>query len=197
MKTCKACAGPSLSDPSGARTVTLEEASNPSNPRVFLDIEIGGSAAGRVEFELFSNIVPWTAENFRALTTGERGQSGYGTRLHYKGIKFHRIIGGFMGQGGDIGGAESIYGGTFNDEWGNGVIKHTGPMLLSMANSGKNSNSAQFVITFARLPHLDRKHVVFGRVTKGEDVVRKMEAAGTPGGTPSQTVIISNSGELK
>lgn len=182
--------------------VSLEEASNPSNPRVYFDIEIGGTAAGRIEFELFSTVTPKTAENFRALATGEKGTGAAGKPLHFKGSKFHRVIPGFMCQGGDITkgngmGGESIYGSTFADEFDNGVVKHTQPRLLSMANRGKNTNGSQFFITTAKTPWLDNKHVVFGRVISGENVVDMMEKVGSGGGTPSKEVRIVDSGELK
>lgn len=182
--------------------VTLEEASDAGNPRVFFDMEIGGSPAGRIEFELFSKVTPKTSESFRALATGEKGNGKSGKPLHYKGSKFHRIITSFMCQGGDIThgngqGGESIYGSTFADEWEHGTIKHTVPGLLSMANRGKNTNGSQFFITTAVTSWLDGKHVVFGRVVKGMDVVRKMEAVGSSRGTPSKEVKIADSGELK
>jgi len=182
--------------------VTLKEASSPSNPRVWFDIEIGSEAAGRVEFELFSSVTPKTAENFRALSTGETGNGKSGKPLWFKSSAFHRIIPGFMCQGGDITrgngmGGESIYGSTFEDEWEKGVIKHTEPGLLSMANRGKNTQSSQFFITTQATSWLDNKHVVFGRVVGGMDVVRKMEAQGSGGGSPAKAVRIADSGELK
>merc|ERR1712060_613806 len=120
--------------------VTLEDASDPANPHVFLELQIGDEAAGRIEVELFAKICPKTAENFRCLCTGEKGDGASGKPLHFKGSKFHRIIPGFMCQGGDFTlgdgrGGESIYGNKFNDEWDNGYIKHSKPMLLSMANA--------------------------------------------------------------
>jgi len=183
-------------------TVTLAEASDAANPRVFFDVEIGGTAAGRIEFELFSKVTPKTAENFRSLVTGEKGVGAAGKPMHYKGSKFHRIIPGFMIQGGDITkgngmGGESIYGSTFADEFEQGIVKHTEPYLLSMANRGRNTNGSQFFITVAATSHLDGKHVVFGRVVKGQDVVQMMEKAGSRGGSPSQEVRIADSGELK
>jgi len=182
-------------------TVTLADASVASNPRVFFDIEIGGTAAGRIEFELFSTVTPKTAENFRSLATGEKGTGKSGKPLHFKGSKFHRIIPGFMCQGGDITrgngqGGESIYGNTFADEFEHGVIKHTEGMLLSMANRGKNTNGSQFFITTAATAWLDGKHVVFGRLIKGEEVVKEMEKAGNSRGTPSKEVNIADSGQL-
>eukprot|EP00930_Biecheleria_cincta_P047656 TRINITY_DN33080_c0_g1_i1.p1 TRINITY_DN33080_c0_g1~~TRINITY_DN33080_c0_g1_i1.p1 ORF type:complete len:371 (-),score=58.60 TRINITY_DN33080_c0_g1_i1:38-1150(-) len=181
--------------------MSIAEASDVANPRVFFDIEIGGEAAGRVEFELFSKVVPRTAENFRALATGEKGVGKAGKPLHFKGSKLHRIIPGFMCQGGDITrgngmGGESIYGSTFEDEFEHGMVKHTEPGLLSMANRGKNTNGSQFFITVAKTSHLDGKHVVFGRVVSGMDVVKRIESVGSGGGTPSKQVIITDSGQL-
>merc|ERR1712083_160017 len=124
------------------------------------------------------------SENFRALATGEKGiSSSSGKRLHYKGTRFHRIIPGFMCQGGDLTtgdgmGGESIYGAPFRDEWEHGVIHHTQPGLLSMANRGRDTNGSQFFITVAETPWLDGKHVVFGRVVKGLEVLKAMEALG-------------------
>ena len=170
------------------------------NPRVFFDIHIGGKAAGRVVFELFADTVPKTAENFRALCTGEKGQGASGKALHYKGSRFHRIIPQFMCQGGDFTrgngtGGESIYGSKFQDE--NFQHKHTTPGLLSMANAGPNTNGSQFFITTVETAWLDGKHVVFGKVVEGMDVVRKMEAVGSRAGATSQDVEIADCGEVK
>lgn len=181
--------------------MTLQEASHPSNPRVFFDVEIGGKAAGRVEFELFAKVAPRTAENFRSLATGERGVGKSGKKMHFKGSRFHRIIPGFMCQGGDFTkgdgrGGESIYGSTFADEWEHGVVHHTEPGLLSMANRGRHTNGSQFFITTGAAAWLDGKHVVFGRVVQGMDVLRAMEAVGARSGTPSEEVVIVDSGEL-
>ncbi|ORX86876.1 peptidyl-prolyl cis-trans isomerase E [Anaeromyces robustus] len=163
-----------------------------TNPRVYLDITIGGVAAGRIVIELRADIVPKTAENFRALCTHEKG---FGFR---KSI-FHRIIPQFMCQGGDFTrengtGGKSIYGSKFEDE--NFILKHTGPGILSMANSGPNTNGSQFFITTEKTSWLDGKHVVFGHVISGLDVVRKMEKVGTASGKPSRKVKISDCGEL-
>src|SRR5262245_12309778 len=171
-----------------------------ANPRVFFDITIGGKPAGRITFELFADSVPKTAENFRALCTGEKGKGQQGKPLHYKGSKFHRIIQQFMCQGGDFTrgngtGGESIYGAKFADE--NFTHKHTAPGLLSMANAGPGTNGSQFFITTVSTPHLDGKHVVFGKVVEGIKVVSAMEAAGSRSGTPSQDVVIADCGEVK
>lgn len=168
--------------------------------RVFFDIEIDGVYEGRIVFGLFGKTVPKTAENFRALCTGENGVGRSGKPLHYKGSIFHRIIPNFMIQGGDFTnfngtGGESIYGNKFNDE--NFVIKHSEPGLLSMANAGPNTNGSQFFITTVVTSWLDGRHTVFGKVLDGMDLVKKIERVGSQSGTPSKRVSIKDSGELK
>ncbi|KAK1442099.1 cyclophilin-like domain containing protein [Babesia gibsoni] len=168
-----------------------------ARPKVFFDIAIGGAPAGRVEFTLFDDVVPKTAENFRSLCVGDKTVQG--VNCHFKNSIFHRIIPQFMCQGGDITnhngtGGMSIYGRRFNDEAF--TVKHTKPGLLSMANSGPNSNGSQFFITTVPCPWLDGKHVVFGEVTGGMDVVKKMEGCGTGSGRTVKEVKIVDCGAL-
>ncbi|CAH9111637.1 unnamed protein product [Cuscuta epithymum] len=170
------------------------------NPLVYFEVSFDGAPSQRIVMELFSDIVPRTAENFRALCTGEKGVGvSTGKPLHYKGCIFHRIIKGFMAQGGDFSkgngtGGESIYGGKFADE--NFKLDHSEAGLLSMANSGPNTNGSQFFILFKRQPHLDGKHVVFGKVVKGMDILRKMEQVGASDGKSSALVKIIDCGEV-
>lgn len=167
--------------------------------KVFFDVSIDGDMVGRIVMGLYGNQVPKTVENFRALCTGEKGEGKAKKPLHYKGCKFHRVIPAFMCQGGDMTngdgtGGESIYGEKFEDE--DFKIKHTKEGLLSMANAGKDTNNSQFFITTKATPHLDGKHVVFGEVLEGYDVVKKMEAVGDASGTPEKPITITDSGVL-
>jgi len=169
--------------------------------RCFFDVTIGGQEAGRIVFRLFTGDVPKTCENFRALCTGEKGiGSTTGKPLHFKGCPFHRVIKHFMIQGGDFSaqngtGGQSIYGAKFEDE--SFLHKHDRPGLLSMANAGPGTNGSQFFITTVPTPHLDGKHVVFGEVIKGMNVVRTIESTATNSDNrPLEECVISNCGVL-
>lgn len=170
-----------------------------ANPKVFFDMTIGGQPCGRIVMELFNDVVPKTADNFRALCTGEKGIGKSGKPLHYKGSAFHRVIPGFMCQGGDFTagngtGGESIYGAKFADE--NFAKKHTGPGILSMANAGPGTNGSQFFICTAKTEWLDGKHVVFGQVVEGLDVVKAIEKVGSGSGKTSKPVVVADCGQL-
>ncbi|KAK9832082.1 hypothetical protein WJX81_005152 [Elliptochloris bilobata] len=170
-----------------------------SNPVVFFDVKAGNKDLGRIEMTLRKDVVPRSAENFRALCTGEKGVGRMGKPLHFKGSTFHRVIPDFMCQGGDFTagngtGGESIYGAKFADE--NFQLKHTGPGILSMANAGPNTNGSQFFLCTAKTAWLDGKHVVFGSVTKGMDVVKTVESYGSQSGKTKEVITIADCGQL-
>ncbi|KAF8647965.1 hypothetical protein AX16_006427 [Volvariella volvacea WC 439] len=174
------------------RRFTTAASAGKSFANVFFDIAIDSKPAGRITFKLYDDIVPKTAQNFRELATG---QHGFG----YAGSSFHRIIPGFMLQGGDFTrhngtGGKSIYGERFADE--NFKLRHNKPGLLSMANAGPNTNGSQFFITTVVTEWLDGRHVVFGEVVDGMDVVKQIEATGTESGAPRKKVQISSSGTV-
>merc|ERR1712228_259877 len=167
---------------------------------VFFDVGVDKQLAGRITIELHKD-TPATSENFRALCTGEKGTGKSGRSLHFKGAPFHRIIPGFMAQGGDFTagngtGGESIYGEKFKDE--NFKLKHEGRGILSMANAGKNTNGSQFFLCFTDTPHLDGAHVVFGKCV-GEDsmkVLDILESVGSNSGKTKCDVWIHDCGQL-
>ncbi|CAD6594283.1 MAG: Peptidyl-prolyl cis-trans isomerase [Alectoria sarmentosa] len=196
----------STSNPSTGLASTGTSSAAPTSAskssKVYFDLTVNDGPPARIVFQLYSDVVPKTAENFRALCTGEKG-------FGYEGSSFHRIIPGFMLQGGDFTrgnlmvaslfakqgtGGKSIYGEKFHDE--NFVRKHDRPYLLSMANSGPNTNGSQFFITTVPTPHLNGKHTVFGEVIEGQEFIKAVEGVGSSDGTPSEKVLIAKSGTL-
>lgn len=198
-----------FNDPSwryeGAGATKTTEPAKPQSDitsRAFFDVSIGGKPAGRVVMGLHGNVVPQTVKNFETLCRGTETMGNL--RLAYEGSTFHRIIPNFMIQAGDYTmhdgtGGRSIYGteydGRFADE--NFQLKHVGPGILSMANAGRNTNGSQFFITTKRTPHLDGRHVVFGTVVDGWDVVKKIEEFGSYSGKPSEKIVITKAGLIE
>jgi len=178
------------------------QADGSARPQVFFEIGFNGASAGKIVMELFSDVVPKTAENFRCLCTGELGKSKISShKLHYVNSPFHNVIPGFCCQGGDftmisgVGtGGESIYSRLFEDE--SFAMKHDQAGLLSMVNTGKNMNGSQFFITLDALPELDDRHVVFGRVVEGMDIVKQMEELGSENGKPAKRITIQQCGQV-
>ena len=172
-----------------------------SKPQVFLEISAEELILGVLHFQLHSDIVPKTCENFLQICEGSSKElTPKGKQLTYVGTKFHRIVPGFLCQGGDLTrlngkGGWSIYGASFPDE--NFTLKHSAAGVLSMANQGPNTNSSQFFITFSPCPMLDGKHTVFGNIVKGLELLEKIQSLGTANGKPRVKVTISNSGAVK
>jgi cyclophilin family peptidyl-prolyl cis-trans isomerase len=183
-----------------SQRISPRYASDKRNPRCWMEISIDGKVEGTVEFELFANYCPKTAENFRGLCTGEYGIGKcYQKPLHFKGSPFHKVVVGYLATGGDIvnsdgQGGESVYGLMFDDEYDKGWVAHDEPYLLSMASKEKNTNQSQFNITLTRTPNLNGHKICFGRVTSGVEVVKKVSQLGNTSGKMPVPVIISDCG---
>ena len=178
---------------------TTGEVKQNNLPVVFFDVAASTLPLGRIVVELRADVCPLTCENFRALCTGEKGTGRNRKALHYKGSRIHRVVPNFMVQGGDFTrnngtGGESIFGMKFADE--NFHLKHGGAGVLSMANAGPNTNGSQFFLCTAAAPWLDGKHVVFGSVTKGMEIVKAVEAVGSSSGKTTKQVVIADCGQL-
>ncbi|XP_020775949.1 probable inactive peptidyl-prolyl cis-trans isomerase-like 6 [Boleophthalmus pectinirostris] len=174
---------------------------NTGHQFVFMDMEIAGEKAGRLLFQLFTDVCPKTTKNFEALCTGEQGLSVSGFPLCYKGTVFHRVVPNGWVQGGDItpkqrgDGGESIYGPTFEDE--SFAISHSQRGTLGMANKGPHSNGSQFYITLQPTPWMDQTYVAFGQLIEGLDVLKRIEEAPTCNERPKHDCEVINCGILK
>lgn len=180
--------GATRSDQAVSRSAKFNE----RRPRVFFEMSYAGKKVGRIVMELWGDIVPKTVENFRQLVVGEHTATSSGRKMHYKGTKFHKIVTGVGMQGGKL--EECIYGKVFNDE--NFQGRHDKPGILSMVNTGKDTNSTQFLLTTSENKELDGKNVAFGEVISGMDVLLKCASAGSASGVPHLDVVIIDCGEL-
>ena len=183
----------------GLRSRALRRGETLPRPLVFFSISLDSDFAGNLIFELFSDVVPITSENFRCLCTGELCSSFTDPSLSYKNSVFHRVIPQFMCQFGDTTkgngyGGKSIYGPKFDDE--NFKLKHDEPFLLTMANAGRDTNGSQVLLTLAKCEWLDGKHVVFGRMIKGEETMQKIVECGNHSGRTAKDVTIMNCGQI-
>jgi peptidyl-prolyl isomerase D len=171
----------------------------PGNPRVFFDVELDGQPAGRMEMQLFMHVAPRAAGNFLAMCRGDSGSApaggeGAGRRFSYEGALFYRVLDMFICQAGVY--VPAVSGGAFDDDPGGLALKHTRAGLLSMANSGRNTNTNHFSILMAPAPHLDGAYTIFGEVVKGLAVARAINAFATPSGAPTKQAVIVRAGQL-